>query len=85
MTFHQRKRFNPNEPNWFEVKFNKLKYSVINKYRYKRHQQTPEDKDLEIEAIHVIKEIEDYGFKFFAEHFLWEKMSELESIAKQMR
>jgi len=82
---HKKKKYDPNEPNWFEVKFNKLKYSVLRKHRYRHHSQSNEEKSLEIDAIHVIKEIEDYGFNFFAEHFLWEKMQELETIARQMR
>ena len=72
-------------PNWFEVKFNRLKYSVLRKNRYNHNNQSDADKALEIQGIHLIKEIEDYGFKFFAEHFLWEKMRELETLARQMR
>lgn len=84
MVTHQRKKRDPNELSWFEVKFNKLKYSALRKHRYRHHSQTDEDKKLEIEAIYLIKEIEDYGFKFFAAHFLSEKMNELEALARRM-
>lgn len=72
-------------PNWFEVKFNKLKYTILRKHRYNHNHQTDSDRKLETDGIHIIKDIEDYGFKFFAEHYLWEKMQELEVIARQMR
>lgn len=82
MSFQQ--RYN-STPNWFEVKFNKLKYSVLRKHRYNHNHQKLADKSMEIDAINLIKDIEDYGFKFFAEHYLWEKMQELETLARQMR
>lgn len=80
-----KKKSDPNDFPWFEVKFNKLKYTTLRKHRYERRTQSASDKALEIEGIHIIKTIEDYGFRFFAMHYLGEKIHELEAIANQLR
>jgi len=85
MSFQHKKKYDPTELHWIEVKFNRLKYSILRKHRYNHNHQSDNDKKLETDGIHLIKNIEDYGFKFFAAHYLNDKMIELEALARQMR
>ena len=84
MSLHQRKKYDPNELSWVEVKFNRSKYSLLRKYRYDRRNQSEEAKQLEIEGIIIIKQIEDYGFKFFAPHYVCDLIEDLDKITAQM-
>jgi len=84
-TYHKKKKYDPNELNWVEVKFNSIKFSLLRKYRYDRRSQSEKAKQLEIEGIHIIKQIEDYGFKFFAPHYICDLLDELVDISSRMR
>lgn len=85
MSYEKKKKYDPDELGWVEVKFNRIKYSLLRKYRYDRRGQSPEAVQLEMDGIHIIKQIEDYGFKFFAPHYVCGLMDDLIEIAAKIR
>lgn len=37
-------------------------------------------KDTQVQVAWLFKEVKDYGFNFFPNHYLWENLNKLESI-----
>lgn len=52
-------------------------YGITSRLRQNRELSKEQQKD----AAHIIHKIQQYGFDFFPNHYLWEDLNTLESIA----
>lgn len=62
----------------FKKAVEKLKIFPYHKNKRKR------DKSVEMEAAYLIHEIEEYGFSFFPEHYVKDKVKKLEDLAEKL-
>lgn len=51
----------------------------------RRLRQANLNKNEQIEVSYLINDILSYGWKFFPNHYLWEKLQELENIVKRVQ
>ena len=75
---------NPHKKNHLEIKFTSVKYKVSSLFKYGRHKQIKYEKEMEIEAAFLAREIELYGFKFFPDHYVKEKIKNLEIFVSEV-
>lgn len=66
-----------------ETRFKKAKKKISNSFK-RRHRQTHYQKEQEKEAVFLMHHIEDYGFKFFPEHYISKELVDLERIAEDV-
>lgn len=74
----------PKKKNYFEIRLNSAKYKLSNTMKFNRHHQTKYEKEMEIEAAFLIRDIENYGFRFFPDHYVKEKIKVLEKIVSDL-
>ena len=79
MPYHKHKK------HFLEIRFDDLKYRLSNIFKYKRQRQTDEQINLEKECAYLVRDIEQYGFAFFANHYQYDKIDELETKVKELQ
>lgn len=67
----------------YRKRFNRAVSGLGNNFRYQN--KTKRDKSLEMEIAWTIHEIEKYGFNFYPEHYIEDKMQELEKLSKTFK
>ncbi len=71
--------------NSYKIRFNKALQKMSIHFKTRRFKMTDEERQQEIELVHIAKRIDDYGFDFFPEHYIKEDLKRLEKEVAKFR